>query len=53
MLRGALRSYSAFARVAVDEWLGRGNLDREQVHAMLTGTLIALVQQIVPAMHHG
>ena len=50
MLRGALRSYSAFARVAIDEWLARGSLDREQTHAMLTATLIALVDDVVPAM---
>jgi hypothetical protein len=49
LLRSALRAYAAFARVATEEWLGRRTLDRDQAHAILTATLIALIDQAVPA----
>jgi len=42
-LRAVLRAYSGFGKAAAQEWLGRGALDREQVHRMLTTTLLTLV----------
>jgi AcrR family transcriptional regulator len=50
MLRGALRSYAAFALVAIDEWQSRSTLGRSQVQTMLTATLVALVNVVVPEM---
>ena len=50
MLSAAFRSFAAFARVATDDWLVHRTLDREQVHALLHGTLLALVEQVVPTM---
>jgi AcrR family transcriptional regulator len=49
-LRIALRAYSGFARVATEEWLVRGTLDRAATHAMLTAALLAVVDDVVPAM---
>jgi AcrR family transcriptional regulator len=49
-LRGALRSYAAFARVATDEWLVRGTLDRDRTRTLLTATLVALARDVVPQM---
>ena len=50
LLRSALRAYSAFARVATDEWLVRRTLRRDETHALLASTLASLVDSAVPAM---
>lgn len=50
LLRSALHCYAAFARVASDEWLTRGTLGRDQAAALLRLTLVALAEDVVPAM---
>lgn len=50
VLRSALRAYAAFARATTDEWIGRGALSRRQAAQMLHGTLLSLVEQVVPAV---
>jgi hypothetical protein len=50
LLRSGLRSYSALARVATDEWLVERALDRGQVASLLEAALLALVDRVVPAM---
>jgi AcrR family transcriptional regulator len=48
--RAAIRAYSGFAQFAAREWLVRRTLSREQLHALLSRTLLALVLRIVPAL---
>jgi len=48
-LRAVMRAYAGFGKAAAQEWLGRGTLDRHQVHRMLTTTLLALVGDAFPA----
>lgn len=43
-LRATVRAFSAFAEEATIEWLHRGRLDREQVHTLLTTTLVHLTR---------
>ena len=50
LLRGALRSYAALARVASQEWLVAGTLTRAQTAAMLHASLLAIVETVVPRM---
>jgi AcrR family transcriptional regulator len=50
LLRSGLRCFAAFARVATDEWLRTGELDRAQTAALLRTTLVDLVQRSVPVM---
>lgn len=47
-LRGLIRSYGGLAEAAVREWLERRSLRREQVHLMLTETLMVLTQDVLP-----
>jgi hypothetical protein len=51
LLRSALRAYGALARVASDEWLVNKTIDRAQAAALLEISLLAIVEQVVPAMH--
>jgi hypothetical protein len=48
--RAVIRAYGGFASFAAREWLARRTLTRAQVHALLTRTLLALAQEIVPAL---
>lgn len=48
LLRSALRAYAAFARAVTDEWITERSLDREHATLLLHGTLLALVEQVVP-----
>jgi len=48
--RAAVRAYSGFAQVAAREWLVRRTLTRDQLHVLLSRTLLAIVQDIVPAL---
>jgi AcrR family transcriptional regulator len=48
--RAAVRAYSGFAQSAAREWLVRRTLGREQLHALMSRTLLALVQDIVPSL---
>ena len=50
LLRSALNCYAAFARVAGDEWLVRGTIDREQAAALMELSLLSLVESVVPGM---
>ncbi len=50
LLRSALRCYAAVARVATEEWLVRGTLDRTQTAALLRLELLGVVERIVPAL---
>jgi AcrR family transcriptional regulator len=47
-LRAVLRSYGGLAQVATSEWLQRQSLNRPQVHALLSMTLLVLVRDILP-----
>jgi AcrR family transcriptional regulator len=48
--RAAIRAYSGFAQFAAREWLVRRTLGRDQLHALLSRTLLTLVRDIVPAL---
>jgi AcrR family transcriptional regulator len=48
--RAVLRSFGGFAEAATREWLEYGRVTRAQVHAMLTTTLLALVDQVIPVV---
>ncbi|MEU4562654.1 TetR/AcrR family transcriptional regulator [Actinoplanes sp. NPDC023936] len=47
-LRGMARSYVGLAVFTGREWLQRGVLSREQVHALLATTLLNLVERVFP-----
>ena len=47
-LRAAVRAYAGFAEAASLDWLQRGRLTRAQVHGLLFGSLVALVDDVVP-----
>jgi hypothetical protein len=50
-LRGMARSYVGLAIYTAREWLQRGALTREQVHTLLTTTLLAMVDRVFPHAH--
>ncbi|TWG24611.1 TetR family transcriptional regulator [Actinoplanes teichomyceticus] len=47
-LRGMARSYVGLATCTAREWLQRGALTREQVHTLLTTTLLTMVEKVFP-----
>jgi AcrR family transcriptional regulator len=47
-LRAVIRAYAGLAEGATREWLQRGRLSREQVHVLLTDTLLALAREVLP-----
>ncbi len=47
-LRGMARSYVGLAIQTAREWLQRGVLTREQVHLLLTTTLLAMAERVFP-----
>jgi AcrR family transcriptional regulator len=49
-LRGALRAYAGFAEASTREWLERDRFDRDQLHTLLTNTLLHLVGETVPSI---
>jgi AcrR family transcriptional regulator len=49
-LRLVLRIYLGAAEAAAREWSLHGRATREQVHAVLKGTLLAIVGQVLPAV---
>ncbi|GHJ07994.1 TetR family transcriptional regulator [Micromonospora humidisoli] len=49
-LRGMIRAYGGLAISTAREWLQRGALDRDQVHLLLTATLLTIVEQVYPAI---
>jgi AcrR family transcriptional regulator len=50
LLRSALRSYSAMAGTAIQEWLITKELTTAQTAALLETSLLALAEAVVPAM---
>ncbi len=48
--RGLLHAFGATCEVAVDEWLRRERLSREDVHVLLVETLIAIASNVVPSV---
>lgn len=49
-LRGMIRAYVGMATATAKEWLNRDALTRAQVHLLLTTTLLAIVEQVVPTV---
>lgn len=49
-LRGMIRAYVGLATATAKEWLKRGVLTRAQVHLLLATTLLAMVEQVFPAV---
>jgi len=47
-LRLVLRVYLGALEAAAREWALRGRASREQVHALLVGTLLAMVRDVLP-----
>jgi AcrR family transcriptional regulator len=47
-LRAVLRAYGGLAEAATREWLERGRLGREQIHELLTASLLHLVRDVLP-----
>ena len=47
-LRALIRSYGQMARAGGGEWLLRKTLSREELHTLLTTTLLAIVRDVVP-----
>ncbi|HEX8645731.1 MAG TPA: TetR/AcrR family transcriptional regulator [Thermoleophilaceae bacterium] len=52
-LRLVLRIFLGAAEAAAREWALHGRASREQVHAALKGTLLAMVGQVLPAVPAG
>jgi AcrR family transcriptional regulator len=49
-LRALLRAYGGLAEAATREWLQHGRLDRRQTHALLTASLLRLVEDVLPLL---
>jgi AcrR family transcriptional regulator len=49
-LRGMIRAYVGLATATAKEWLNRSALTRAQVHLLLATTLLAIVEQVFPAV---
>jgi AcrR family transcriptional regulator len=49
-LRGMIRAYVGLATATAREWLKRDALTRAQVHLLLATTLLAIVEQVFPAI---
>jgi AcrR family transcriptional regulator len=47
-LRAMFRAYGGLSKAAAREWLEHGALDRRQVHALLTTSLLSIVRSVVP-----
>jgi AcrR family transcriptional regulator len=47
-LRALVRSYGGLVKAAAREWLVRGTLTREQVHVLMSTTLLTLVRDTGP-----
>ncbi|WP_436520337.1 TetR/AcrR family transcriptional regulator [Actinoplanes sp. HUAS TT8] len=47
-LRAMARAYVGMATYTAREWLQRGSLTREQVHTLLTTTLLVMVEKVFP-----
>ncbi|WP_280401651.1 TetR/AcrR family transcriptional regulator [Nocardia carnea] len=51
--RAMVRAYGGLVKVAGREWLTRGTMTREQVHALLVDMLTTLVTESLPRVHGG
>ncbi|MGH9246555.1 MAG: TetR/AcrR family transcriptional regulator [Acidimicrobiales bacterium] len=49
-LRAVLRAYAGLAEEASREWLQRRSLTRPQVHALLSTSLLAMLDEVAPAV---
>ena len=49
-LRGMIRAYLGLAKATATEWLRRDVLTRDEVHLLLATTLLAIVEQVFPAV---
>lgn len=49
-LRIALRAYTGLYEVAVSEWLHAGRMTREEVRILITRSLFAILDDVVPAL---
>ncbi|MDQ0379684.1 TetR/AcrR family transcriptional regulator [Amycolatopsis thermophila] len=45
-----VRAYGGMVKAAGREWLLRGDLDREQVHTLLSRSLVTLIEDVFPAV---
>jgi AcrR family transcriptional regulator len=48
--RGAIRAFGGFAEASTREWLERGRFERDQLHILLSETLLHLVVHTVPRL---
>jgi AcrR family transcriptional regulator len=49
-LRAVLRTYSGLVQLATVEWLQRRTLSRDQVEALLSSSLVAMIRDVVPSV---
>jgi AcrR family transcriptional regulator len=49
-IRAALRGFAGFAEVVSREWLRQHRLTRDQARILLEGTLLQLVETLIPAL---
>ncbi|MDQ1287554.1 MAG: hypothetical protein QG622_1119 [Actinomycetota bacterium] len=52
-VRAVFRAWGGMAKVAAREWLEHDVLDRGQVHALLTTSLLTIVRSLVPVLTTG
>ncbi|WP_020423388.1 TetR/AcrR family transcriptional regulator [Amycolatopsis sp. ATCC 39116] len=45
-----IRAYGGMVKAAGREWLLRGELDRDQVHTLLSRSLVTLIEDVFPAV---
>jgi AcrR family transcriptional regulator len=48
--RAAIRAYGGMVKAAVREWVRNGTLSRDQVHRLLSETLLAIVRDVLPEL---
>jgi hypothetical protein len=48
--RAAIRAYGGLVKAAVREWVRNETLTREQVHRLLSETLLAIVRAVLPEL---
>ncbi|MEB8336074.1 TetR/AcrR family transcriptional regulator [Streptomyces endophyticus] len=52
-LRAMIRAHSAMLKSASHEWLERGTLTRDDLHVMLTRSVLHLLHTVFPAVRNG
>ncbi|MFD7293572.1 TetR/AcrR family transcriptional regulator [Streptomyces sp. NPDC059897] len=52
-LRAMIRAHSAMLKSASHEWLARGTLTRDDLHVMLTRSVVHLLHTVFPAVRNG